>query len=333
MPHKSVISDLKNKIYKPIYFLMGEETYYIDIITDYIAKNVLTEAEKSFNQILLYGKDTDISTVINTAKRFPMMANNQVIIVKEAQNIKNIEDLIHYAENPLNSTLLVINYKYKSLDKRKKVYKTLQKNSVIIEFKKKYDNEIPIWIESYFREKGFSIEPNASHLLAENLGVSLSKIVNELEKLIITTTGGDKRITPEIIERNIGISKDYNVFELQKALGKKDILKANMIINYFAKNQKNNHITMIVSLLFSYFVKVLNFHLTKDKSPRNIASVLKINPYFVGDYKVAASKYSTGKLVRIISTLREYDLKSKGVDNVSTTADGLLKELVFKILH
>jgi len=333
MPHINILHNLKNKIYKPIYFLMGEETYYIDLITDFIANNVLTDAEKAFNQTILYGKDSDITDIIHAASRFPMMANNQVIIVKEAQNLKKIEELVHYAEKPLNSTILVINYKYKTLDKRKKLYKVLQKNGVIVEFKKKYENEIPAWIDSYLKDKNVKIEPTASMLLAEYLGVKLSKISNELDKLIITLPKDKKNITSELIEKNIGISKDYNVFELQKALGKKDIIKSNRIINYFAQNQKENNITMVISLLYSYFIKVLNYHFVKDKSSRDIAVTIKINPYFIGDYKIAASNYGVKKLFDIISYFRIYDLKSKGVDNLNTSAGELLKELIYKILH
>ncbi|RLD57252.1 MAG: DNA polymerase III subunit delta [Bacteroidetes bacterium] len=333
MPHIDILHNLKNKIYKPIYFLMGEETYYIDLITDYIINNVLTDAEKAFNQTILYGKDSDITDIIHAASRFPMMANNQVIVVKEAQNLKKIENLIHYAEKPLNSTMLVINYKYKTLDKRKKLYKVLQKTGVIVDFKKKYENEIPAWIDSYLKHKKVEIEPSASILLAEYLGVQLSKISNELDKLILTLPKGETKITSKLIEKNIGISKDYNVFELQKALGKKDVLKSNRIINYFAQNQKNHNITMVISLLYSYFIKVLNYHFIKDKSPRNVAVTIKINPYFISDYKTAANNYSIKKIFAIISYFRTYDLKSKGVESLNTNAGELLKELIYKILH
>lgn len=333
MPHKEILQNLKNKIYKPIYFLMGEESYYIDLITDYISDNVLTEAEKAFNQTIIYGKDADITSIIHASSRFPMMANNQVIIVKEAQNIKKIEDLIFYAENPLKSTILVVNYKYKSIDKRKKLFKTLKKTGIIVEFKKKYENEIPNWIEQYLKNKNIKIEPSASILLSEYLGVELSKIANELDKLIITLPKNEKIITTSLIEKNIGISKDFNVFELQKALGIKNVLKSNRIINYFGENQKEHNITMVIALLYSYFIKVLKYHFAKDKSPRNIAITLKINPYFVSDYKIAATNYSSNKLFRIITYLREYDLKSKGVDSLNTDAGELLKELIYKILH
>ncbi len=332
MTYEKIISDLKNKIYYPIYFLSGEETYFIDKITDYIAKNVLTEEEKAFNQIVMYGKDTTIGNVDNTAKRFPMMSNHQVIIVKEAQNLKKIEDIVYYAQKPLKSTILVFNYKYKTLDKRKKVYKLLKKNGVLFESKKLYDNKIPAWISDYLKEKKYSIDPVGSRLLNDFLGNDLSKISNELDKLMITLEEGSK-ITPDHIEKNIGISKDYNNFELQNALIKKDILKANRIINYFKKNPKDNPIVLTITSLFFFFSKVLTYHYIKDKNPRNAASILKVNPYFIKDYELAAKKYNIRKTVSIISILREYDMKSKGFNNVSTTHGDLLLELIFKILH
>ncbi len=334
MTYDQIIKDLKNKIYKPIYFLMGEETYYIDKITDYITANVLTDSEKDFNQSTLYGKETDVNTIISASRRFPMMANQQVIVVKEAQNIKNIEDLLIYVEKPLNSTILVINYKYKKLDKRKKIYKAIDKAGVLFEAKKKYDNEIPQWISSYLSSKKYKIEPSASMLLSEYLGVNLSKIANELDKLMITLPDGVDTINSDHIEKNIGISKDYNNFELHKALGEKNVLKSNRIINYFANNQKDNNITVTITSLYFYFSKVLAYYFIKNKSDnREVASVLQVNPYFVNDYKNAAKKYTPAQVVNIISLLREYDLKSKGVDSAGTPAGELLKELVFKILH
>lgn len=334
MNFDQIFSELKNKIYKPIYFLSGEEPYFIDLLTKYIHDNVLTEAERSFNQTVLYGKDTEIHTVINSAKRFPMMANHQVIIVKEAQNIKDIDELIHYANTPLKSTLLVINYKYKTLDKRKKLYKVINENGVLYESKKLYDNEIPGWINGYLKNKNKTIDPSAGMLLNEYLGNDLSKIANELDKLIITLPDGEHNITTNHIERNIGISKDYNNFELHKALTQKNILKANRIVNYFSQNQKNNPFTLTISTLYHFYSKVLVYHFLKNKNDkRNVAATLKVNPYFIGDYEKAAKQYNPKKTVEIISLLREYDLKSKGFNNVSTSQGELLKELVYKILH
>jgi DNA polymerase-3 subunit delta len=331
MTFEEILKELKNKIYKPVYFLYGEEPYFIDIISNYISKNVLTEAEKSFNQTILYGKDVKVEDIDNAARRFPMMANHQVIIVKEAQNVKNIEKLVYYTENPLNSTILVINYKYSKPEKRSKLYKALEKNSVLFESKKIYENQIPAWINKYLSDKNFTIEPVASNLLAEFLGTDLAKIANELEKLQITLPQGTK-INAEHIEKNIGISKDYNNFELQNAIKDKDILKANRIINHFAANPKDNPMVLTITALFFFFSKVLAFHYLADKSKNNVASVLKVNPYFVKDYEVTARNYSRNKIADIISILSEYDMKSKGLGSNSSHGD-LLKELIFKIMH
>ncbi len=334
MNFEQIISDLKNKIYKPIYFLSGDEPYFIDLITKYIHDNVLSDAEKSFNQTVMYGKEAEIHTVIDTSKRFPMMANHQVVIVKEAQNIKNIDDLIHYVNTPLKSTLLVINYKYKTLDKRKKLYKAINENGILYESKKLYDNEVPGWINGYLKNKNRTIDPNAGMLLTEYLGNDLSKIANELKKLIITLPNGEFNITTSHIERNIGISKDYNNFELHKALTQKNVLKANRIVNYFGHNPKDNPFTLTISTLYYFYSKVLTYHFIKDKRDRkNIAATLKVSPYFVGDYEKAAKNYNPKKTVEVIGLLREYDLKSKGFNNVSTSHGELLKELVYKILH
>jgi DNA polymerase III subunit delta len=331
--YQQLMSDLKNKIYHPVYFLTGEEPYYIDKITEYISQNVLDEAEKAFNQSILYGKDSDAVAVTNTAKRFPMMSNYQVVIVKEAQELKSFDDLVHYIGQPLKSTILVINYKYKSLDKRKKLFKVIQENAVVFESKKLYDDKIPEWISSALKKDGYSIDNKAAILLTEFLGNDLSKIENELEKLVLTIPEGLKTITPEQIERNIGISKDFNNFELQKALVARDVLKANRIINYFAGNQRNVHITQTITNLYFFFSKVLLYHFLPDKSRNKVAAALKINPFFVTDYEKAARSFKARKVVEIISLLREYDAKSKGYGNPSTDAGDLLKELIFKILH
>ncbi len=331
--YEQIINDLKNKIYHPVYFLTGDEPFYIDKITDYAAQNILTPEEKSFNQTILYGRDVDAAAIINTAKRFPMMANQQLVIVREAQEVKNFEELIHYIENPLKSTILFLTYKYKSLDKRLKVYKALRENAIIMESKKLYDDKVPGWIASFLRSKDYQIEPKAAMLLTEFLGNDLSKIANETEKLIITLPQGMKIITADHIEKNIGISKEYNNFELQNALVSRNAVKANRIIRYFADNQKNHHISATITSLYFFFSKLLTYHFLKDRSRKNVAASLKINPYFVTEYEAAARIYKTKKVVLIISLLREYDLKSKGYGNVTTEPGDLLKELVFKILH
>lgn len=329
---EELIKDLRNKIYKPIYFLMGEESYYIDQVTDYISKHVLTEAEKTFNQVVLYGKDTDITTIINAARRFPMMANYQVVIVKEAQELKKIEELLTYVEKPLKSTLLVINYKYNTLDKRTKLSKALA-NHVLLEFKKMYDNQVPSWIVTYLKKSNIAIDAEAAELLTEFLGNDLSCIAHELDKLIIVLPEGTKMITKLHIERNIGISKDYNNFELQKALGQKNVAKVYRIVDYFNKNPKASPFTMTVSMLFNFFSKLLTYHFIHDKSKQSVASSLGINPYFVAEYESASKRYNPAKVVSIISYLREYDIKSKGVGSGNIPEGELLKELVFKILH
>jgi DNA polymerase III subunit delta len=331
--YDEIISDLKRRIFKPVYFLAGEESYYIDLITDYIEANVLTESEKSFNQVVIYGEDTTVPAIIETSRRFPMMASHQVVIVKEAQMVKKIEDLVIYVEKPMPSTILVINYKYKTVDKRTKFYKALEAQALYFESARFRDYQVPAWIERYLMTRGIKADPSASAMLTEYLGDDLHKIANELDKLLITLPQGKPVITTAIIEKNIGISKDYNNFELQKAIGDKNILKANMIVNYFANNPKDNPITFSIASLFSYFSKLLTFHYLTDKSKNSVAAALKVNPYFVRDYEVSAAKYNVKKTVQVISLLRTYDLKSKGYGDVSSEPGDLLKELIFKIMH
>lgn len=331
--YEEIMSDLKNRIFKPVYFLAGEEPYYIDLISDYIEEKVLPEAEKSFNQMILYGDDTNIPSIIDLARRFPMMSSHQVIIIKEAQPLKKIEDLVIYLEKPLNSTILVICYKYKTLDKRTKLFKTLESHGVYFESARVRDYLIPGWIERYLMLKGIKTDPSASAMLTEYLGTDLHKIVNELDKLIITLPEGKPMITTALIEKNIGISKDYNNFELQKAVGEKNIRKANMIVHYFANNPKDNPLTLTVSSLFTYFSKLLTYHYLTDKSKNNVAAALKVNPFFVKEYENSATKYNVAKTVQIISMLRTYDMRSKGYGDPGTEPGDLLKELVYRILH
>ncbi len=312
---------------------MGDEAFYIDEITNLIATSVLQEHEKDFNQTVLYGKDTSVNEIVSVAKRFPMMSEHQVVIVKEAQHIRKIEDLDSYVKQPLNSTILVINYKFKKLDKRKAVAKLIDKTGILFLSDKLRDYQVPNWINAKIKETGLSIQPKNSLLLAEFLGTNLSKINNEINKLKLILPKGSE-ISAEVIEKNIGISKDYNVFELQSALAKKDILKANRISIYFAQNPKENPLVVTISSLFNYFSKILQLHFSKNKMNDNVlAGELKVHPFFVKEYKVAAQHYSPKKLVKIVSYLREYDLKSKGVNNVSTPDGELLKELLFKIMH
>jgi DNA polymerase III subunit delta len=331
--YEEIMSDLKNRIFKPVYFLAGEEPYYIDLITEYIQEKVLPESEKAFNQIILYGEDTSIPAIIDTARRFPMMASHQVLIIKEAQSLKKIDDLVIYLEKPLLSTVLVFSYKYKTLDKRTKLFKTLESHGVYFESARIRDYQIPAWIERYLMTKGIKTDPSASAMLTEYLGTDLHKIVNELDKLIITLPQGKPYITTELIEKNIGISKDYNNFELQKAIGERNILKSNMIVHYFADNPKDNPITLSIASLFGFFTKLLTFHYLTDRSKNNVAAVLKVNPFFVKEYENSATKYNVSKTMQIISLLRLYDMKSKGYGDPGTDQGDLLKELVYRILH
>lgn len=328
---KTIINDIKKGHTKPIYFLMGNEPYYIDGISKYIEENVLTDAEKGFNQMVLYGRDISVDDIVSNAKRFPMMAEKQVIIVKEAQDLsRTIENLLAYAQNPQPTTILVLCYKYKTLDKRKKLVKAIAETGVVFESKKLYENQVPDWIKRVLAGKGYTITPKAAQMLVEFLGTDLSKVNNELEKLQLILKPGEQ-ITPQIIEENIGISKDFNNFELQNAIGAKDIKKAFAIIQYFAQNPKNNPLLMTVALLYSFFTKLLKYHALSNK--REAAKVLGVNPYFVKDYQTAARNYPMKKVSAIIGVLKEIDLKEKGVGAANLSQADLLKELLVKIFN
>jgi DNA polymerase-3 subunit delta len=330
---KDIVADIKNGNIQPIYFLTGEEPYYIDKISNFIEDNVLDEAEKGFNQVVMYGRDVSVEEIISSAKRYPMMSERQVLIVKEAQDLsRTIEKLVAYAENPQPTTVLVLNYKYKKLDKRKKLHKAIAKTGLIYESKKLYDNQVSDWIRRVLSGKNFQIEPKASQMLVEFLGTDLSKINNELEKLI-TILPKDSIISPVHIEENIGISKDFNNFELRKAVGEKNVLKANRIINYFAENPRKNPLVMTISLLNSFFTQVLIYHGLPTKDKASVAKVLGVKPYFVGDYVTAARNYPMRKVSQIIGLLRDADVKSKGVGANGMPQSDILKELLFKILH
>lgn len=328
-----IIKEIKSENYKPIYFFMGEEPYYVDKLTEYIENNVLTEDEKGFNQVVLYGRDTSIEDIVSNAKRYPMMAERQVVIVKEAQELsRNIDKLEAYAENPQPTTVLVFAYKYKTLDKRKKITKLLSKTGVVFESKKLYENQVGDWIKRVLSGQKYAIEPKAAAMLVEFLGTDLSKISNELDKLKIILPQGHT-ITAKDIEDNIGISKDYNNFELRKAIGEKNQLKAYQIITYFSQNPKDNPIVVTTGLVFGFFSQLLQYHGLKDKSKANVAKVLKINPYFVSDYDVAIRNYPMKKVSAIVSALREVDVKSKGVGANSLSQNDLLKEMLIHIFN
>jgi DNA polymerase III subunit delta len=340
MTAPEILKDLKNRKFKPLYLLHGEEPYFIDMLGNYIEHNLLSDAEKGFNQTVVYGKDTDMMTVLNAAKRYPMMADYQVVLVKEAQDMKwgkddgdgkTIDPLLSYLEKPLPSTILVFCYKYGKFDKRKKTYKAIDKNGVVFESATLYDNKVPGWIEDFVKEKGYRINAQAAALLGEYLGNDLSKVANELDKLMLNVNSGQE-ITSKEIQDNIGISKEYNVFELQAALARKDAVKVNRIINYFEANQKANPMVVVLGTLNNYFSKVLRYHYATDKSPNGIARELGVSPFFVKDYETAARTFNYGKTMQVIGLLREYDLKSKGVDSNADNGQ-LMKELMFKILH
>lgn len=328
-----IVNDIKAGDIKPIYFLMGEEPYYIDKLSEYIEQNLLSEEEKGFNQTVLYGRDVSIDDIISTAKRYPMMAERQVVIVKEAQDLtKTIDKLESYAANPMPSTVLVFCYKYKTLDKRKKVTKELAKTGLVYESKKLYENKVGEWISRVLKGKNFTIEPKASAMLVEFLGNDLSKINNELEKLRIILPKGTM-ITAKHIEENIGFSKDFNNFELINALGNRNQLKAYQIAQYFSENEKANPMVVTTSTVFGFFVKLLKYHGLKDRTPKNVAAVLGINSYFLKDYDVALKNYPMKKVSAIIAALRDIDVKSKGVGASALPSGDLLKELLFKVFN
>ena len=329
-----ILKELRAKQYRPIYYLMGEESYYIDLIADYITENVLTETEKEFNLTVVYGADVDVATVINAAKRYPMMSEYQVVVVKEAQAIRNIEELSYYLQKPLNSTILVVCHKHGTLDKRKKLAAEVEKAGILFESKKIKDSQLPAFINSYMKRKGIDMEPKATAMLADFVGTDLSRLTGELEKLIITPPNGQKRVTPEQIEKNIGISKDYNNFELRSALVEKDVLKANKIIKYFEENPKTNPIQMTLSLLFNFYSNLMLAYYSPEKTEQGVASWLGLkSPWAARDYLTAMRRYNGVKTMQIIGEIRYADAKSKGINNASMNDGDILRELVFKILH
>lgn len=330
---KQLISDIRKGAVKPIYFLMGDEPYYIDSIAGFIEEQVLKEEEKGFNQLILYGRDVTVEEIMGYAKRYPMMAERQVIIVREAQELhRTIENLASYAENPQPSTVLVCAYKYKTIDKRKKLYKAVLKSGVVYESKKLYENQVIDWIRRVTDGKNYSISYKAAQMLVEFLGTDLSKINQELTKLQLVLPPGSE-FTPEAIEKHIGISKDYNNFELRKAIAERNVLKACQIIQYFAQNPKDNPLVVTLALLYQFFSQLLRYHGLSDTSPKHAASALGVNPYFIGEYQAAAKQYPMKKVSGIIAQLRDADVKSKGVGAYSLPQGELLKELLVKIMY
>lgn len=337
----AVLKSLRKQEFAPVYFLQGDEPFYIDQIADFIEENALSESERGFNQMVMYGKDVDVSAILNNAKRYPMMSERQVVIVREAQDVSDLnnkggqQQMEAYLKNPMPSTILVFCYKYKSFDGRKALGKLLDKHAILVESKRMYDNQLPDWIARYVNDKGHQIEDKAVQMLADYIGNNLERLTNEIEKVLINYRQGDEegKITPAIIQKYIGISKEYNVFELQKALAVKDVLKANRILKYFEANQKANPIIPIIALLFTFYSKLLLVHQASDKSERGLAAVLKINPFFAREYKVASVNYPLPKVIRNIHYLRLADQYAKGIDNQAGSDPQIMKELVFKLMH
>ena len=319
---EEICRDIVAKKFQPVYILMGEEPFFMDRITDLLIENVLAESERDFNQMIMYGADTDAAMIINAARRFPMMSEYQLVVVREAQLVRDIELLTNYVKNPLNSTVLVVNYKYKNLDRRKSLAAATEKTGVLFESKKIPDYKMPAFIVSFMQQHSIGIDPKAAQMLSDFLGNDLSRLSKELDKLaLILPEKASKRVTPELIEQNIGISKEYNNFELIKAIAVKDILKANRIVQYFEKNPKSNPIQMTLPVIFNYFSNLLICYYTKDRSEAGLMTALGLR------------NYPAMKVFNLISDIRTTDARSKGVDNSSVSDADLLKELLYKILH
>ncbi|MGZ5196684.1 MAG: DNA polymerase III subunit delta [Kaistella sp.] len=331
-----ILKNIKNKEFLPIYFFHGEEPFFMDVAVKSFENDVLEEDEKAFNQTVVYGKDTTFSEVLSLARQFPMMGDKQVIVLKEAQEIrmteKETEALKTYVENPVASTLLVIAHKYKKVDSRKSFAKILSKNKMLFESPKMKDYEVPKWIEQELRNSGLRAKPNIPALLAEYLGTDLSRISNELSKLKMILKN-DEILDEKTIETHIGISKDFNVFELIKALGKKDESNALRIAHFIGKSPKTNPFPMMIGNLYNFFSNLVIYHTMSGQSPQVMASTMGVNPYFIKDYTEAARFYNLKNCTRVISVLREMDLKNKGLGAVNMEESELLKEMVYKILH
>ena len=334
----AVLKDLKAKKFAPIYFLDGEESYFTDLITDYIEKHAIPEHEKGFNQLVMYGKDSQMNAIIGNARKFPMMAERQVVIVKEAQSISDFgkEDaqkiLTNYLNNPLPSTILVFAHKHKKLDGRSAIKKEIEKKSVYVNSEKVKDWKLTEWVEGYFRELGHQIEPKAAQLLADSIGNNLEVISNEVGKMLINFPEPTK-FNAEHISKYIGINKEYNNFELTKAIGFRDVMKANQIIQYFIQNPKAHPIIPIFSLLYNYFSKIALIHRAGAMPDNQLASAIGVNPYALKEYSVAARNYKLGKVIDVFASIKEADLRFKGVDSGSMEQGEILRELVYKILH
>lgn len=334
MTYEDIAKDIKNGKFAPVYLLMGEEDYYIDRISDYIVEKALDENKREFNLTIMYGLDTDMASIVNNAKRYPMMSEHQVVVVKEAQNLKSWDELSFYMQKPLESTILVFCYKHGILDKRKKIVAEIEKKGVVFESKKLKENMLPTFISTYMKRKKMEIEDKAAELMAEYVGNDLNRLAGELDKLIITMPKNKNRITPVEIERNIGISKDYNNFELKNALIAKDILKANKIVKYFNDNPKSNPIQPTLAILFNYFSNLMVAYYAPERTDNGVAAYLDLkSPWQAKEYIAGMKAYSGVKVMNIITQIRLCDARSKGIGNVSLTQGELLKELVYFILH
>lgn len=349
-----LLEGLRNNKYAPVYFLQGEEPYYIDLISEHIENNALDETAKGFNQVVIYGKDVRMADLLQHARRFPMMSDRQVVIVKEAQNILDFgkEDaqtmFESYLKNPLPSTILVLCYKHKTFDKRKKIYKALQKQAVVLDSKKLYDNKLPSWIRDYLKSKNYQISEKAQHMLAEYIGNNLTRLANEIDKMLVNFSQPDSKegeneasikeeqpqtITEDHIQKYVGISKEYNAFELQRAILVKDMPKAGRIVQYFEANPKNSPILPVIGVLYAAFSKLMTLHHLGAESDQKIAQTLRINPFFVNEYRTGLRNYALKKVIDNIHHLNKADLMSKGVFNANVSSGQVLKELVYKLMH
>ena len=334
--YEEICGEIKARKFYPVYFLMGEEPYFMDRITDLLLNTVLKEDEQDFNRIILYGADSKVTDVLNAARRYPMMSDYQLVVVREAQLIDKLELLVNYVKNPLQSTILVINYKYKPFDRRKALALAFEKNGILFESKKIPDYKMADYIAQTMRQRSIETERKAAQMLADFLGNDLDVLNRELDKLLILLANQPvKRITPELIERNVGISKDFNNFELQSAMANKHILKANRIAQYFERNPKNHPIQSTLSVLFNYFSNLLICHYATDKTETGLMKTLGFRfPIQVKDFQIGLRNYKAMKVFQAIHEIRLADARSKGIDATSSLTDGdILKELLYKILH
>lgn len=329
------MADLRAGKYKPFYLLMGEEPYYIDLITDYIIEHALTPDERDFNLTVLYGVDTTCPQIIDLAKGYPMMAERQVVVVKEAQNIKSWDAMEKYLDNPMPSTVLVICYKNGTVDKRKIIAQKAAKAGVLFESAKVKEKDLPPFIENYLKEKGATADRKSVLMVADHVGCDLARIVSELDKMLISLSDDNRRITPELVEEKVGVSKDYNMYELRNALVARDVLKANRIVKYFDNNPKTGSLYGILPNIFIYFQNLmLAYYAPGRRTEEDVAKHLDLkSPWAARDYVMGMRNYSGMKTLQIISKIREVDAKSKGLDNPNTGMGELMKELIFFILH